>query len=241
MRTCGLCVLLAFTLGSGARAAEPLASHADAPSKFMFLSGFDVWQNGASAHGAMVWSPYGLDRDGLTVKVLGGYGTYRYIAGEPNGVEVLGRHYLGSFMAGWRFKYETLELTAFGGLDFQDHLHVPDDPASTVRGQRYGTRGALDIWYEPWKPIMLTANASVSSIGPSYWSRAAAGLRVLDMIWLGPEALALGDATYQQFRVGAHATGLKTKWFEWSMGVGWVTDSDQRDGYYTRMGVLLRR
>jgi hypothetical protein len=52
-----------------------------APPKFMFLSGADVWQNGAFAHAAIVWSPYGLDKDGLTFKLLTGYGTYRYLAG----------------------------------------------------------------------------------------------------------------------------------------------------------------
>jgi hypothetical protein len=206
----------------------------------MFLTGMDVWQNGAFAHAAIVWSPYGLDYDGLTIKLLAGGGTYRYLAGGPGGVEVMGRQYMGSLMPGWRFKYDRLELTVFAGLDFQDHLLKPDDPASTVRGSMYGARVGADLWYEPWPSMMLATNASVSSIGPGYWGRVAAGLRLADMIWLGPEALALGDPTYQQFRAGAHATGFKTKWFEWSMGAGWVTDSDHRNGYYTRLGILLR-
>jgi Cellulose biosynthesis protein BcsS len=212
-----------------------------APARFMFLSGADLWPNGAFAHSAIVWSPYGLDQSGFTAKVLAGYGTYRYLAGGPGGVEVTGRQYLGSLMPGWRFKFDHFEITVFGGLDFQDHLLTPDDPASTVRGTMYGGRAAADLWYEPWSSVMLETNASVSSIGPSYWTRAAAGYRLLDMIWLGPEALALGDMSYQQYRVGVHATGLKTKWFEWSMGAGWATDSDQRTGYYGRLGILLRR
>jgi hypothetical protein len=118
-------------------------------------------------------------------------------------------------MPGWRFKHDRLELTVFAGLDFQDHLLTPDDPASAVRGRKWGARGGADLWYEPWHAIMLAGNVSVSSIGPGYWSRAAAGWRVLDMIWLGPEALALGDPSYQQYRVGAHMNGLKTKWLEW--------------------------
>jgi Cellulose biosynthesis protein BcsS len=167
--------------------------------------------------------------------------TYRYLAGGPGGVEVTGRQYLGSLMPGWRFKFDRLQITVFGGLDIQDHLLTPDDPASTVRGTMYGVRTAADLWYEPWSSVMLETNASISSIGPSYWTRAAAGYRLLDMIWLGPEALALGHPSYQQYRVGVHATGLKTKWFEWSMGAGLATDSDQRTGYYGRLGILFRR
>ena len=206
---------------------DDVAAVADAPRPtFMFVSGMDVWQNGGFAHSAAVWSPYGLDQAGLTIKLLAGMGTYRYLAGGPGGVEVTGRQYMGALMPGWRFKYERLEVTVFAGLDWQDHLLTPDDPDSSVRGTRYGTRVGADVWYEPWPSTMLASNTSISSIGPSYWTRAAAGLRVLDRIRLGPEALAMGDPNYQQYRVGAHATGLKTKWFEWSMGAGWVTDSD---------------
>lgn len=234
--------LAAFVALDGARAEDGPPPAAEAASaKFMVITGADVWQNGSFAHSAVVWSPYGLDSSGLTFKLLAGMGTYRYLAGGAGGVEVTGRQYLASVMPGWRFKYERLELTVFAGLDVQDHLLTPDDPDSTVRGTMYGARVGADLWYEPWPSTMLASNASISSIGPSYWTRAAAGVRVFDMIWLGPEALALGDPSYQQYRVGAHATGLKTKWFEWSVGAGWVTDSDQREGYYTRLGILLRR
>ncbi len=232
--------ILAIELGCAGddkAASEPEA----AQPKFMFLSGADIWQNGAFAHAAIVWSPYGLDRDGLTIKALTGYGTYRYLAGGPGGIEVLGRQYMGSLMPGWRFKYDHLELTLFGGLDIQDHRLTPDDPASTVRGTMFGGRFGADLWYEPWSKVMLASNISVSSIGPSYWSRVATGWRVLDKMWIGPEILALGDMSYQQYRVGAHITGLKAKWFEWSVGGGWVTDSDQRGGYYGRISILLRR
>jgi hypothetical protein len=88
---------------------------------------------------------------------------------------------------------------------------------------------------------MVAANASVSTIGPSYWTRIATGLRLFDSIWIGPEAQALGGPHYDQFRIGIHATALKTGDFEWSAGAGFACDDDHRSGFYARLGVLTRR
>jgi len=38
-----------------------------------------------------------------------------------------------------------------------------------------------------------------------------------------------------------HLTGVKAGWFEWSAGGGWAMDSDERSGFYGRLGVLIRR
>lgn len=51
----------------------------------------------------------------------------------------------------------------------------------------------------------------------------------------------MGDETYNQWRVGLHATALKIGRYEWSFGAGYVEDSDNRNGVYGRVGVLLRR
>jgi hypothetical protein len=103
-----------------------------------------------------------------------------------------------------------------------------------------GVRAGVDVWYEPSPSMMLAANVSASSIGPSFWSRIAAGWRAFDRFWLGPEALAMGDSTYQQIRAGMHVTSFKPGNFEWSAGAGYVLDSDSRSGPYVRLGVLTR-
>ena len=90
------------------------------------------------------------------------------------------------------------------------------------------------------RDTMVTASASLSTVGTSYWTRAAAGLRAFD-VWLGPEFLASGDDNYRQLRVGAHVTSVRVSGYEWSAGVGWVTDSDNRDGAYGRLGVLIKK
>lgn len=208
-------------------------------AKVLFFSGADLWRNGGFAHGGLVWSPDGLDREGLTFKVLIGGGTYQYFSGAI-GAEVTGRQLLAAAMAGWRFKVGTLEVTVYAGPDFQDHTLSPDDPTGSMRGRYFGARGGIDVWYEPMPGFMAAVNASGSTAAQEYSVRGAVGWRLLDRVFVGPEAQALGCLNYEQVRVGAHATGLKLGTFEWSASGGWVQDSDRRSGGYGRVGVLTR-
>ena len=98
----------------------------------------------------------------------------------------------------------------------------------------------FELWYEPTPNTMLVADASVSTIGASYNARAALGWRVFERYYLGPEVqgFAAGD-NYRQVRAGVHVTGFKTKAIEWSAGLGWANDSDDRDGLYGRLALLL--
>ena len=65
---------------------------------------------------------------------------------------------------------------------------------------------------------------------------------MFERFYIGPEVqgFAAGD-NYRQFRVGAHVTGFKSEWFKWSGSLGWATDSDDRDGLYGKLGILMRR
>ena len=102
----------------------------------------------------------------------------------------------------------------------QDHTLQPDDPGNRLRGTRAGARGGFDIWYEPMSNAMLTASASLSTVGSSFWTRAAAGWRAFDIVWLGPDFDACGDDSYRQLRFGAHVTSLRMWGYEFSAGAG---------------------
>lgn len=211
-----------------------------APSlpKTLFFSGADAWTTGASVHAGLLWSPQGLDTEGFTLKLLSGVGTYRYGAGARRATAV---ELFDSLMPGWRLKWGKLEVAAFAGLDLDHRFLPPDDRASRLGGFHAGLRAGADIWYEPSETTMLALNAWATTIGSGYWTRAAAGWRVLDTAWIGPEVQALGDADYRQLRAGAHITGLRTGAWEWSVSAGFARDKDRHDGFYGRLGVLTRR
>jgi len=148
---------------------------------------------------------------------------------------------MAAALPGWRFKREAFELTVFAGLDVQDHRFTPLDPGNRLAGPMSARAAGSMSGTSRLHDGMLTASASISTIGTSYWTRAAAGWRFFDAVWLGPEVHASGDDVYRQLRFGVHATSLRMFGYEWSAGVGWVTDSDHRDGVYGRLGVLVRR
>lgn len=218
----------------------PLETRSDAATilHLLLFSGADVWRNGAFAHAGFLYAYQGLNQDGPVLKLLLNGGLYRF---HSAGSEITGRQVMGAALPGWRWSRPGLEVTVFAGPEVQNHRYVPDDPGNRLRGTHFGVRGGFDAWYEPLQTGMLTASASLSTIGNGYWTRAAAGWRFFDAIWLGPEFLASGDDTYRQLRFGAHITSLRLFGYEWSAGAGWVTDTDRRDGVYGRIGVLVRQ
>jgi len=230
---------LLLAVGSVALDGDSAWSQDVAPANtVMAVGGADGWRDGGFGYGGILWSPDGLDRPGFVAKVLAGAGTYRYLNGT---VDTLGQVTLLDAMPGWRFKTGTLEVTVFAGAELQNHRLTPDDTANKARGLHGGGRFAVESWYEPTAGTMTSIAGSFASVGHSYWSRAALGWRALDLAYVGPEVLALGDDTYQQWRFGLHATALHLGAFEWSFGAGYVEDNDGRGGLYLSLGVLTRR
>lgn len=219
----------------------PAASHLSGgayPEKFLYFSGFDLWRSGGSFYGGLQWAPGGLNQDGFTLKLLVAEGTYRYLSGGTN---IRGTGLLASILPGWRVKRDNIEVKLFAGLDLQNHRFSPDDPANGLRGDHAGLRVGADLWWEPTPTLMIASSISGSTIGTNFSIRGAAGWRVEDRFWVGPEAETSGDQVYRQYRVGAHVTSLKWSAFEWSLGAGYVEDNSHRSGLYGRISVLTRR
>lgn len=208
--------------------------------KILFFSGVDLWRNGAFTHAGGLWSPQGIDNEGFALKLSAGAGTYRYRS-DALSSDITGHALSFSLLPGWRFKRDGFVVTGFAGLEIQRHDFSPDDTENTLRGTSVGVRGALELWYEPTSTSMISADVSATSIGPSYSARAAAGWRISDSFYIGPEIAGFAfDDSYRQLRLGAHVTAFKTGAFEWSAGAGWSRDSDHREGIYGRLGLLRR-
>jgi hypothetical protein len=217
-------------------------SSADEQARFLLFSGSDFWREGGFAHAGVLWAQNGLDREGLVVKLMFGGGIYHYVSGALGNADVRGQEYAGSILPGWRFVRDRLTVTVFLGADFQHHTLTPDDPTASLRGGYAGVRTGFELWYEPTAGTMLAADASVSSIGPGYNARLAAGWRVLDAFYIGPEVQGFADGdNYRQVRAGIHLTGIRTGDFEWSAGLGFAEDTDHRSGAYGKLSVFTRR
>ena len=206
--------------------------------QFLFYSGVDIWRFGFAGYGGVQWAPGKLDNEGFILRLIVSDGLERYNAGSNRSSTQIFR---ASLLPGWKFKRGSFEVQFLLGPDFEIDSPYPDVPTARLRGTHFGARGSADFWWEPIPPMMLAASLSGTTIANAYSARGAAGWRLLDRFWTGPEIAASGDDFSQQYRVGIHLTGFRTAEFEWSAAAGYVQDSFNRSGAYGRLGVLLRR
>ena len=223
----------------------PWPAHAgddDELAHFILFSGRDLWRNGVFAHGGLLWAPGGFDTGGFMLKTLLSAGVYRYTSGALDDATVYGGELKGQVLPGWAFKRGRFELKLFAGLDVETHRLWPDDPSNSLRGTSLGLALATELWHEPTVDTMIAANASLTSIGPSYAGRIGFGWRAFAQFYIGPETQVYGGGGegYRQFRAGAHITSMKTGDREWSAAAGWAIDTDKRDSPYVRFGFMQR-
>ena len=223
-------------------AQPPSRQHSQDSARFLLFSTTDLWRHGGFAHGGVLWVPSGLDQEGPVLKLLFGGGIYHYSSGALGNTDVRGTEYAAAILPGWRFVRNDFSATVFLGYDFQRHSLRPDDPSAGLRGNYHGARTGFELWYQPTRETMIAADASLSTVGPSYNVRLAAGLRTFDAFYVGPEVQAFGAAdNYHQLRAGLHVTAFRTGDFEWSVGAGWATDTDERNSAYGKLSVWTRR
>jgi hypothetical protein len=242
------CCVAAAVLACGSRALaqalEPDTPPSDGLSggtkaeRVLLYAGFDIWRFGRTGYGGFYWAPDGLNNDGFITRLFVSRGVDRYDAGQKRFNTDIVR---AAPLAGWRLSQGTLELKVFAGPELENRVLTPDVPTATYRGTHIGARVAAELWWEPMPELMLTSAFSASTNATSHSARAAAGWRVLDQFWAGPEISASSDAFSTQVRIGAHLTGFKLAPFEWSVAAGYVTDSFHRSGVYGRIGVLTRQ
>jgi hypothetical protein len=235
-----LTATLLAAIGADCAAAPAFEMH-DSGALLLF-AGSDLWRDGTFLHGGAVWSPGGRDQPGLTFKMLLSGGTYRYHSGALGDARVTGEAVSGTFLPGWRFQANSMTFTVFGGIEVSHHHLSPDDVSNTLRGTQVGARGGFEFWCQPTPVTMIAADASATSLGPSYSGRVALGWRLVESFYVGPEVSGfVFDKSYRQWRVGAHITALQLGDLEWSAGIGWSNDSEHREGVYGKLGLLWRR
>ena len=228
---------LALCVGAGGAS----AGNGRPGNTLLLFSGTDLWRHGLFAHGGLLWSPHGLTREGFTFKMAIAGGAYRYASGALNNLSVLGREFRAAVMPGWRFKFGRTEIKTFAGFELQSHRTWPEDPGSETNGTRGALRVALEFWRQPTPDTLIAADFTASTASDSnYALRIATGWQMMENFFAGPEFQLWSDERYRQYRFGLHLTRVVVKTEEWSLAAGWAIDNDERESFYTRIGVLTR-
>jgi hypothetical protein len=243
------CCVTAAVMACGADRALAQALEPDTPQpdglsggtkveRVLLYAGFDIWRFGRTGYGGFYWAPDGLNNDGFITRLFVSDGLERYDTGLKRFNTNIVR---AAPLAGWRFKQGDFEIKFFAGPELENRVLTPDIPTARLRGTHIGARVATELWWEPMPEIMLASAFSASTNATSHSARAAAGWRLFDQLWAGPEISASRDEFSQQFRIGAHLTGFRMAVFEWSAAAGYVQDSFHRSGAYGRIGILVRQ
>lgn len=206
------------------------------PDRLLYFTGVEIQRWSLSAYAGMQWTPTRSDRDGFILRLLMSDSIERYAAGIHRFDTEIGR---ASVMPGYRWTRGGFDLQFLAGLDLEADLLAQDGRLVKLRG-KLGARATTDVWWEPTRLLMLQYSMSGTTIDNGVSARAAAGWRLLDRFWAGPEIAASRDGYGEQHRFGAHLTGFRTGEFEWSVAGGYVADSFRRSGAYGRFGLVLR-
>lgn len=215
----------------------PALSGGSTADQVLLFGGYDVWSNGNSASAGLHWAQNGLNNDGFVMRLSLSNAVERYWTPRRLYTTDIFR---AAIMPGWRFKAGEFELKLFAGPDFEHHNLTPDDPTSKWRGGHPGLRIAAEAWAQPVPELMLTTSYYATTIAAGYGFRTAAGWRLLDSFWIGPEFSGSRDEFSRQTRLGFHLTGLASGPVEWSMAMGYVSDSFGRTGSYARLAAQMR-
>jgi hypothetical protein len=206
------------------------------PEKLIYFGGIDATQWGFGAHGAAQWMPNGINQNGFILRMFMSESLERYTDRSGKYATQISRAFL---LPGYMVRIGKMEAQLLVGPDAEVDLFFQNNRADRWRS-RFGMRGIADLWWEPTPELMVQYALSGTTIDSGYNTRIAAGWRLFDAFWIGPEAAVSSDYFSQQTRFGVHLTGLRTNEYEWTFAAGHVSDSFGREGVYGRFGLMIR-
>jgi hypothetical protein len=206
------------------------------PDRMLYFSGVEMQRWSLAAYAGAQWAPARIDREGFILRMVMSDSIERYVTRAHHYDTQILR---GATMPGYKWSRDKFELQILAGVGIEVDGKLTDRSAAAWR-VKLGAQVAADLWWEPSRAWMLQTSFAATTIDNGFSTRAAAGWRLFDRFWIGPELAASQDYFSRQYRLGAHLTGLRTDEYEWSVAAGQVWDSYQREGIYGRISVVVR-
>ena len=178
----------------------------------------------------------GLDESGMRMRLGGVIGQYSYTnstLGKINGTQSD-----VSFMIGYEWVTARASFGVYGGANYDNNSTDKYDPNNTSVGKGTGMKIAVDFSYRPTDYTMFSGVGSFSTFHSAYYTRMKAGYAIAPQLYVGPEAVFMGDDFFKQWRVGLHMTGAKFSMLQVGASAGVLVDKVRGTGIY---GILDAR
>ncbi len=172
-----------------------------------------------------------LSTSGFRARVEGLTGRYQYFATDTNQT-VHGTQDSGSALLGYQWISPNLSFMALLGADIRNNQLSIADPQNPVIGTNYGAKGQLELFATPTPTTMVSAAASFATNKTAYFTRLRYGYLIAPELYIGPEVLVLGDAFFNQERIGVHLTGLSAGPIRFAFAAGYLNDRVRGSGGY---------
>lgn len=191
----------------------------------------------SSAFGSTTVTVAPSDQSGVRFRAEGVVGSYRYLSGTTT---VRGGQQEGSLLAGYELVWRDAALAGYVGLNVRNNTLSISDPNNPVIGTDLGVKAAVNFYATPTDNTYVSAYGSYTSTFNAYYARLRGGVMVADGVYVGPEALLLGDDFFRQWRVGAHVAGLSMGPVTISASAGYLFDRVQKAGFYSSVEGRMR-
>jgi len=229
--------MLAIACASPAVSAPP----DPVPSRLEVWAGAGGTSHAWSLYSGFTYAPFApLATDGWRLRMVGGYGEYRYQGGPAAGdAAVHGTVAFADALVGYQTRFATAIIKAFAGVNADLHGLVPDDPDNAVSGDAIGWKLALEGWLDLTPATWAALDLSYASAHDTYASRLRLGYRVWPALSLGLEAGAFGNAESDSGRGGAF---VRYQWAggEISLSAGVSGDIERPTNPYGALVWLIR-
>lgn len=175
-----------------------------------------------------------LHESGLRLRVDGTGGTYSYQSTTTGGT-VNGVQEDGAAMAGYEWVMQGTSIAVYAGADARhDSLSIPD-PGNPVVGTSVGLKTSAEFSTRPAAQTNIEGYASYATNKSAYFTRLRGGYLIAPGIYVGPEVAALGDAFFNQERVGVHVSGVKLGMVQLALAGGYLNDRVRKQGAYVSL------
>lgn len=172
-----------------------------------------------------------LDRTGFVLLETVGVGmTRETVRTEAGRVAVERLKHQATLSAGYQWALGPVYAAAFVGPEIYQEQVAYDGRFRRFSQPRPGLQAQVEIWANPTPDTMLAATFVGETARTSVWARLAAGVRLADAAYVGPEVTVYATPTYRETRLGAHVTGLSFGIVQMRVSAGWMTDDAHRQG-----------
>ena len=191
---------------------------------------------------SLTLSPFGsLNQTGARMRLEGTLGSYKYRNEAPPPPQVHGRSSELSALLGYEVVNEDrFSLAGYVGWNLQRNRLSVLDPENAASGTKTGIRGVLEASYHLTDKLQLEGSASYATANRAYRLDFKGGYDIGSEVLIGPQVILQGDAESNQWKVGAHISGITVGRLELGLGAGYMKDRISGAGFYGLVSTGLR-